>query len=596
MDKISVSGLYKGFAYFDDSGIAVPQLTDSTATRSTIRNPPENTKMKYMPVEEALGRESGASKSSFPVTRKASLPSRPPMNAVSSPSREPVRFRLQSSNFIKKPNPQIGPPGFTKPLNLRSVPSSSTAQNSSSSKGASANAALPMLLQFQQAYRRLWSSVSDKGRLVVQKEVALMESPARTGNAARSGRVSNSAADKESTKFSPRYLLWETSSAKPPLSSLKVPQIDIEKDNRDPGRSSVLVVQGLAAVNSAFGVHANPQPRKAHSEREEPAEVAMKLDRYLPNCPAASPRWKGDFKVHSDDVCCGLVDGIQAHPPCKVHSKVYELAQQLPKSLDFELLPRLKLWSDLFKADAPGGLDIGLYFLPSKRNEQTYACLVKQLDQWDMLLRTHVHGVELLISSSKHLEHNSQRINKKYFLWGVFRDFNDNMVALISTSNAIVLAQSFEAEDLTPVASAVDHLAIVDATEPSKDQAPSNGAEKPPLEEYNDEDMDIDMMGGQDVGMPDLVVKRPKDTVGDPPEGEIRPSDDTPMDKLLRSSPPEVIKVPEHSTISFEYAEQAFNRQLQESFDRFAKMLGIKEAEGVKVEVKAEGETWSQGT
>lgn len=548
----------------------VPQLTDSTATRSTIRNPPENTKMKYIPVEEALGRESGASKSSFQVTRKASLPSRPPMNAVSSPSREPVRFRLQSSNFTKKPNPQIGPPGFTKPLNLRSVPSSSTAQNSSCSK--------------------------DKGRLMVQKEVALMESRARTGNAARSGRVSNSVADKESKKFSPRYLQWETSSAKPPLSSRKVPKINIEKDNRDRGHSSVLVVQGLAAVNSAFGVLANPQPRKAHSEPGEPAEIAMKLDRYLPNCPTASPRWKGDFKVHSDDVCCGLVDGIQAHPPCKVHSKVYELAQQLPKSLDFELLPRLKLWSDLFKADAPGGLDIGLYFLPSKRNEQTYACLVKQLDQWDMLLRTHVHGVDLLISSSKHLEHNSQRINKKYFLWGVFRDFNDNMVASTTASNTIVLAQSFETEDLTPVASAVDPLAIADATEPSKDQAPSNGAEKPPLEEYNDEDMDIDMRGGQDVGMPDLVVKRPKDTIVDPPEGEIRLSDDTPMDKLLRSSPPEVIKVPEHSTISVEYAEQAFNRQLQESFDRFAKMLGIKEAKGVKVEVKAEGETRGQGT
>jgi len=45
-----------------------------------------------------------------------------------------------------------------------------------------------------------WSSVSDKGGLVIQKEVALMESPARTGNAAGSSRVPNSAADKEPSK------------------------------------------------------------------------------------------------------------------------------------------------------------------------------------------------------------------------------------------------------------------------------------------------------------------------------------------------------------------------------------------------------------
>jgi len=92
--------------------------------------------MKYMPVEEALGRKSGATKSSFSFARTASLSSRPPMNEVSLPSREPVRSRLQPPNFIAKPNPQIGPPGFTKPLNLRSVPSSSTVQNSSTSKGS----------------------------------------------------------------------------------------------------------------------------------------------------------------------------------------------------------------------------------------------------------------------------------------------------------------------------------------------------------------------------------------------------------------------------------------------------------------------------
>ena len=51
----------------------------------------------------------------------------------------------------------------------------------------------------------------------------------------------------------PRYLQWETSSAKPPLPSGKVRKISDEKDNRDPEHSSVLVVQGLAtAVNSGI--------------------------------------------------------------------------------------------------------------------------------------------------------------------------------------------------------------------------------------------------------------------------------------------------------------------------------------------------------
>ncbi|KAG5536468.1 hypothetical protein RHGRI_024034 [Rhododendron griersonianum] len=53
----------------------------------------------------------------------------------------------------------------------------------------------------------------------------------------------------------------------------------------------------------------------------------------------------------------------------------------------------------------------------------SYIALLELIETRDVVMRSYIDGVELLMFSSKHLSSNSQRWNDdKYFLWGVFRN------------------------------------------------------------------------------------------------------------------------------------------------------------------------------
>lgn len=113
---------------------------------------------------------------------------------------------------------------------------------------------------------------------------------------------------------------------------------------------------------------------------------------------------------------------VHAHPPCKVHRKVYILSKQLPNALQFEMLPRQKSWLDMFDGDVPSELDIGLYFFPSMTShfdgvgesprvtydEQNCCSLLEYLDERDLLLVSYIGEVEIFVLSSKHLHEASQ--------------------------------------------------------------------------------------------------------------------------------------------------------------------------------------------
>ncbi|KAK6787140.1 hypothetical protein RDI58_015665 [Solanum bulbocastanum] len=135
--------------------------------------------------------------------------------------------------------------------------------------------------------------------------------------------------------------------------------------------------------------------------------------------PALVPSWKGSFDILG---ALELAPGIfQAHPPCRVSRKVYEFSGLLPDTLKLELVSRGDIWPSLFENHCPDKEDIGLYFFESeKKRFEGYIALVEFMRNKDLVIRTLINNVELIILASTVLCCDSQRWNNEHFLWGLF--------------------------------------------------------------------------------------------------------------------------------------------------------------------------------
>ncbi|XP_022885163.1 uncharacterized protein LOC111401589 isoform X2 [Olea europaea var. sylvestris] len=195
--------------------------------------------------------------------------------------------------------------------------------------------------------------------------------------------------------------------------------------------------------------------------------------------PAIRTVWMGSFSIHNGFRHWTLSDPIQAHPPGKVHRKVYEFSMLLPEVLHFELFPCRELWMNLFQAYCPDGKNIGLYFFPSnsERSKDYFSLLVSMIEK-DLALRKQIADVELLLFASTRLSLDCQRWKGNYFIWGFFRR---------------------EKRDDT----ACQDRSLTLDERPSDDVCGSFDGD-------NNEviDMEIDMIGGKDVGQTDIFVRR----------------------------------------------------------------------------------------
>lgn len=151
---------------------------------------------------------------------------------------------------------------------------------------------------------------------------------------------------------------------------------------------------------------------------------------------------RGTFKIRNEALPCNIFDEIQAHPPCKVHSKVYKLSKQFPETLEFEMLPQWNTRISIFEDDIPSELDIGLYFLSPRMSdlnrgskpeitstvghEQSYCLLLEYLDKHELLLKTQIDKVELLVFSSKYLPEGSRSKLHPYIPYTVPSFVDDN--------------------------------------------------------------------------------------------------------------------------------------------------------------------------
>lgn len=139
--------------------------------------------------------------------------------------------------------------------------------------------------------------------------------------------------------------------------------------------------------------------------------------------PALKVIWKGNFEVldfpYADRIC----EGFLAHPSVKMSSKAYEFARQIVGVLQFRVHAYRAFWPEIFQSDCPDANDIALYFYPGKieRSRKQYACLLKFIEKHDLMLRSCMGRLELLVFPSKLLHVDCQKLGGSYFMWGVFR-------------------------------------------------------------------------------------------------------------------------------------------------------------------------------
>ncbi|XP_022738893.1 uncharacterized protein LOC111291424 isoform X2 [Durio zibethinus] len=148
--------------------------------------------------------------------------------------------------------------------------------------------------------------------------------------------------------------------------------------------------------------------------------IGPNLVKSFPNYPTPDPTWC--FEILNSVSHSEFFDGFRAHPPGKVHHKALEFSKQMPGVLLCTLLPGSDVWMDVFHDECPNMEDVALYFFPGnfERSKQQYIHLLGRMEAQDLVLRSCIDGVELLIFSSTRL-HAELCDSKQNFLWGVCR-------------------------------------------------------------------------------------------------------------------------------------------------------------------------------
>ncbi|KAI3837089.1 hypothetical protein MKW98_005422 [Papaver atlanticum] len=172
-------------------------------------------------------------------------------------------------------------------------------------------------------------------------------------------------------------------------------------------------------------VHVSSPPAKqvGSSKDGSSSEEYDMFEKGLPDHLSISSTWKGSFEIVGTTLMDGSYEGLQAHPPRKVHVKAAKVLNEMPRQLQFKLHPRSDVSLENFNRLCPTKDDIALYFLPGddERSTKNYHILSDFIVSRDLTMRSCLNDVELLIFTSKKLPADCQKIKSKFYLCGVFR-------------------------------------------------------------------------------------------------------------------------------------------------------------------------------
>ncbi|XP_058080202.1 uncharacterized protein LOC131228522 isoform X2 [Magnolia sinica] len=228
-----------------------------------------------------------------------------------------------------------------------------------------------------------------------------------------------------------------------------------------------------------------------------PLILPMFSEGRLPNHPLPDVLWKGSFEIFDAVHHSVFCDRIQAYRPTIVSHKVCDISKRMPKILPFRLQHRCEIWPRIFLKDCPATTDIALYFFSGEFNsfKAKYIRLVELIEKHDLAMRSCLDGVELLIFTSKQLPMDSQRLNMQIYLWGVFIRSKDAKATSHAQGPPLPtrISYTWDLQDFD--------LLLEDGTRSQADISSNSNAKEV--------DMEIDMIGGKDVGRIDIPVPRP---------------------------------------------------------------------------------------
>ncbi|KAJ6792108.1 Uncharacterized protein M6B38_242135 [Iris pallida] len=202
----------------------------------------------------------------------------------------------------------------------------------------------------------------------------------------------------------------------------------------DPSKPAPAVdvnLQAVQQVEASCSSRANDSIIASDSQMKvkSPPQILSDEALVLPNISRASviPElefiWQGGFEVSRSGRIDKLCDGVQAHLSTSASPKVLEAATKFPCKVQLEEVTCASSWPWQFQGKSPDETNIGLFFFAKdfESYEKNYWKLLEDMIKNDLALKGNIEGAELLVFPSNKLPVNSQRWNKLFFLWGVFR-------------------------------------------------------------------------------------------------------------------------------------------------------------------------------
>ncbi|XVE56819.1 hypothetical protein DITRI_Ditri04bG0041400 [Diplodiscus trichospermus] len=247
--------------------------------------------------------------------------------------------------------------------------------------------------------------------------------------------------------------------------------------------------------------------RNFHDVEHENSDVAeretwnrLKISLYRPYVPSLYTTWMGSFKFLDTATPGEFYGGFQARPPCRVHRKAYEFSLKMPPVLQVNLLPKCHLQADLFQNGCIDLCDMALYFFPVdylERSQKNYDQLFQLMEIKNSVMLSYIDGVELLIFSSKQLHADSRVdvVSMPMKMTKAIVTFIDVFTRTNTDFFGGVLRLAKDNQKKVHLPSLVSH-----SEHTHDDNANMDSSEAV--------DMDIDMVGGKKVAIPDMAVSK----------------------------------------------------------------------------------------
>lgn len=448
-------------------------------------------KTKYLWTQEVIKMPLVNNKSELNsrICRLASSPSKSITSTMGMVQMKPKSVTRVNSSCKVKGNPCFGP--FRSSGHLNPPRPGNTQSNPMVQKLNEKNAILPTTKEHAQKRRTKPAEEIEPTNTMVQKEMGKSSCLSLLSSHCQPHIISEKSAILSPAKEDAQG--GQTINALTSAVDIETTDVKMQKAIGKASCASLLSIYCQPPVISGGNFTKNVEPKNFDAKNRTAMNVVPTIEEYFSDStieeklltdPAPNASWKGSFKLKDEEAS----DGFWAHHPAKVRRKVYEFSKKMPEVIEFELLPCQDFLMDIFQGDCPDKDDIGLYFFPrNSERSKNYISLMEHLSEEELVMRSFIDGVELLVFTSKVLHEDSCKWNKYDFLWGLYHclklditrctlDINDTR-----EDNNMVVDMDIDIHD-------ADSNAIVEVIE--------------------EVDMEIDMVGGKTVGTLDIVISK----------------------------------------------------------------------------------------